>query len=76
MSAETSVKVLNENMNKSIQINTTYGKIIQGKLMGFDEHMNILLDQSIEKLSDGTQKDLGNIVLRGDNVVMISPSKN
>jgi small nuclear ribonucleoprotein len=35
--------------------------------------MNLLLDQSEEILSEGDPKTLGTIVVRGDNVIMISP---
>jgi len=42
-------------------------------LLGFDQHMNLLLDQSEEIPSEGETKSLGSIVVRGDNVIMISP---
>jgi len=48
-------------------------KTIRGNLLGFDPHMNLLLDQSEEIPSEGDSKRLGTIVVRGDNVVMISP---
>jgi small nuclear ribonucleoprotein len=35
--------------------------------------MNLLLDSSEEIPLDGNSKSLGTIVVRGDNVVMISP---
>jgi small nuclear ribonucleoprotein len=35
--------------------------------------MNLLLDSSDEISSEGDSKSLGTIVVRGDNVVMISP---
>jgi small nuclear ribonucleoprotein len=33
----------------------------------------LLLDDSVEFLDDGNSNDLGTIVVRGDNVVIISP---
>ncbi len=48
------------------------GKIIRGVMQGFDQHMNILLEESEEVNEEGSQK-LGTIVLRGDNIVLISP---
>jgi len=48
-------------------------KTIRGNLLGFDQHMNLLLDQSEEVPSEGDSQSLGSIVVRGDNVVMISP---
>jgi len=35
--------------------------------------MNLLLDQSEEVPSEGDSISLGSIVVRGDNVIMISP---
>jgi len=67
------VKVLDESINKNVLIKLKGGKTITGLLQGFDQHMNLLLDQSEEIPADGESKSLGSIVVRGDNVVMISP---
>ena len=67
------VKVLDESINKKVLIKLKGGKNITGMLQGFDQHMNLLLDQSEEIPSEGDSKSLGSIVVRGDNVVMISP---
>src|SRR3972149_5160965 len=68
-----SKKVLDESINKIVLIKLKGGKTIRGNLLGFDQHMNLLLDQSEEIPSEGDSKSLGTIVVRGDNVVMISP---
>ena len=67
------VKVLDEIINKVVLIKLKGNKTIRGNLLGFDQHMNLLLDQSEEIPSEGDAKSLGSIVVRGDNVVMISP---
>ena len=67
------VKVLDESINKNVLIKLKGGRTITGLLQGFDQHMNLLLDQSEEIPSEGESKSLGSIVVRGDNVVMISP---
>ena len=67
------VKVLDESINKVVLIKLKGNKTIRGNLLGFDQHMNLLLDQSEEIHSEGDAKSLGSIVVRGDNVVMISP---
>ena len=67
------VKVLDESINKKVLIKLKGGKTITGMLQVFDQHMNLLLDQSEEIPSEGDSKSLGSIVVRGDNVVMISP---
>ena len=67
------VKVLDESINKVVLIKLKGNKSIRGNLLGFDQHMNLLLDQSEEIPSEGETKTLGSIVVRGDNVIMISP---
>ncbi len=73
MSVDMAVKVLDESINSIVLIKLKGGKTIRGSLLGFDQHMNLLLDQSEEISSDGDPESLGTIVVRGDNVVMISP---
>ena len=73
MSVDMAVKVLDESINKKVLIKLKGGKTITGMLQVFDQHMNLLLDQSEEIPSEGDSKSLGSIVVRGDNVVMISP---
>ena len=67
------VKVLDESINKMVLIKLKGSKTIRGNLLGFDQHMNLLLDQSEEVPSEGDSIRLGSIVVRGDNVIMISP---
>jgi len=62
------VKVLDESLGKVVLI-----KLKGGNLHGFDQHMNLLLEESVEILDQGKSNDLGTIVVRGDNVVIISP---
>ncbi|GFN39302.1 MAG: LSm family protein [Thaumarchaeota archaeon] len=73
MSVDMAVKVLDESINKVVLIKIKGGKTIRGSLLGFDQHMNLLLESSEEIPSEGEAKSLGTIVVRGDNVVMISP---
>ena len=73
MSVDMAVKVLDESINQIVLIKLKGGKTIRGSLLGFDQHMNLLLDSSEEISTDGNSKSLGTIVVRGDNVVMISP---
>ena len=65
--------VLDESINKIVLIKLKGNKTIRGKLMGFDQHMNLILDSSEEFGEESNTKTLGTIVVRGDNVIMISP---
>ncbi len=73
MSVDMAVKVLDESINQVVLIKLKGGKTLRGSLLGFDQHMNLLLDSSEEIPIEGDSTSLGTIVVRGDNVVMISP---
>ena len=73
MSVDMAVKVLDESINKMVLIKLKGNKTIRGNLLGFDQHMNLLLDRSEEVPSEGDSISLGSIVVRGENVIMISP---
>ena len=66
------IQVLDESVGKIVLIKLKGDKIIRGVLQGFDQHMNILLEES-EEVNEDSTNNLGTIVLRGDNVVLISP---
>ena len=67
------VKVLDESVGKTVLIKLKGGKVIRGALQGFDQHMNLLLEKSEELLEEDKTNELGTIIVRGDNVIMISP---
>lgn len=73
MSQDMAVKVLDESLGKIVLIKLKGGKVIRGTLQGFDQHMNLVLESSEEVMEDGKSASLGTIVVRGDNVVIISP---
>lgn len=46
---------------------------IQGKIRGFDEFMNVVVDDAVEvSTNDGSKESLGRILLKGDNITLIS----
>lgn len=46
---------------------------IQGKIRGFDEFMNVVIDDAMEvNTNDGSKEELGRILLKGDNITLIS----
>ena len=68
------VKTLVSCINKVILIQLRNNQIIQGKLQTFDEHMNLILIES-EDITDDKVKNLDKIILRGNNVLIISLPK-
>lgn len=75
LSQDMAVRVLDESVGKIVLIKLKGGKVIRGNLQGFDQHMNLLLEQSEEVQEEGKTNPLGTIVVRGDNVVIISPPR-
>ncbi|MGQ9469397.1 MAG: LSm family protein [Nitrososphaerales archaeon] len=73
MAMDMAVKVLDESLGKVVLIKLKGGKVIRGTLQGFDQHMNLLLEGSEEIQEEGNVNALGTIIVRGDNVIIISP---
>jgi len=64
---------LRNNIGKRVIVTLRMGREYRGTLDGYDPHMNIVLKQS-EEYMDGAK--IGNAavqIIRGDNVVYISP---
>jgi len=69
------VKVLDESLGKVVLIKLKGGKVIRGVLHGFDQHMNLSLETAEEVLENGKSNALGTLIVRGDNIIMISPPR-
>lgn len=45
---------------------------LEGKILGFDEYMNIVLDETYQhQIKTKTSKPLGKILIKGENVTLI-----
>lgn len=75
MSADISLKVLSESLGEKVLVRLRNGKVLRGVLQGYDQHMNLILDQA-EEFNDenAVAKQLGVIVVRGDSIIMVSPT--
>jgi len=71
--SDTATKILEESLGKTVLIRLKGGRSLRGRLQGFDQHMNLVLEET-EDISDmnSTQK-LGTLIVRGDNVIILSP---
>ncbi|XP_049847784.1 small nuclear ribonucleoprotein E [Schistocerca gregaria] len=46
---------------------------LEGRLIGFDEYMNFVLDDAIEiSLKKSTRKPIGRLLIKGDNISLIA----
>jgi len=71
MSGTTSV--LMESIGSIVLVRLKGGREIRGILRSFDQHLNLVLDEAEEMRRDNKVRKLGLIIIRGDNVVLVSP---
>jgi len=71
--AEAANRILEESLGKMVLVRLKGGRSYRGKLQGFDQHMNLVLEET-EDISDTNNTiRIGTIIVRGDNVVILSP---
>lgn len=65
--------LLEKCIDKRVSLLIKDGRVLEGKLMGFDEYMNMVLDDTMETAATKDEgRRLGNVILRGNNIVSIS----
>ncbi|KAJ5872804.1 Ribonucleoprotein LSM domain eukaryotic/archaea-type [Penicillium soppii] len=69
---------LNKYMDKEVQVKFNGGREVTGILKGYDQLMNLVLDDVKETMRDDegnkTTRSMGLIVARGTLIVLISPA--
>lgn len=71
--SEMTTKILEDSLGKIVLVRLKGGKNIRGRLKGFDQHLNLVLDETEDTTNPESVKKLGLIIVRGDNVILISP---
>ncbi len=71
--AEGSIDVLVESLGKDILLRLRDNTILQGKLMDFDQSMNLVLYDVTDLNGSNSLPNLGVIIVRGDSVITIIP---
>ena len=66
------IALLEKNVDKRISLLLKDGRVLEGKLTGFDEYMNMVLEETTERTAAEEERRLGTVVLRGNNVVSIA----
>ena len=65
--------LLEKSMDHRISLLLKDTRVLEGKLVGYDDYMNMVLEETVETSADGDEgRRLGCVVLRGNNVVSIS----
>jgi small nuclear ribonucleoprotein len=74
MTNERPFDLLNKAIGQQVMIRLKNGIDIRGKVVSFDAHMNIVIEGA-EELDEGNLKaKIGTILLRGGNILFISPA--
>lgn len=66
------LNVLERSINKRIQLLLKDNRMLEGKLVGYDDYMNMVLEDTEETKEEKIRR-VGTVVLRGNNVVSIVP---
>lgn len=67
------MEVLERSLGKTVLVKLRGGQVLRGVLEGFDQHVNLVIRDAESVFNSGKAEKIGRIILRGDNVVMISP---
>ena len=65
---------LNRARDKKVLVDLKGGKQLIGILRAFDIHINIVLDETEERIDGQVTRKLGNVFVRGDTIIMLSPA--
>ncbi|MFX1297563.1 MAG: LSM domain-containing protein [Promethearchaeota archaeon] len=72
------LELLSKSLDMRVLIKLKGGRELRGKLRGFDQHMNLVLEDA-EEVRKGEEGEVilnvGTIIVRGDNVIIISPPR-
>ncbi len=66
------LNVLEKNVNRKVSLLLKDGRMLEGKMTGFDEYMNMIIEDT-EETKDEQVRRLGTVILRGNNIVTIVP---
>ena len=72
MTTSKPMDILNQAREKRVLIRLRGNRRMRGILKNYDIHLNLTLENAEEIGTEGTAK-LGDVIVRGDNVIMISP---
>lgn len=67
------LSVLNRNIGNHIIVELRYGKEYRGILDGYDPHLNLVMSDVKEFIDGEETRTMKKALVRGDNVVYVSP---
>ena len=67
------LNMLNRSMNGRVIVELRSQREFRGVLDGYDPHMNLVLKKAEEYVAGEKVRDMEMVIVRGDNVIYISP---
>ncbi len=64
--------LLEDSINREVSLLLKDGRVLSGRLTGYDQYMNLVIEDTREEEEDAERR-LGSVVLRGSNIVSIAP---
>ena len=65
--------LLNNSMNNQVLVRLKGERQLRGVLKAFDQHMNLVLEDADELENDELKAKIGTVIVRGDNILYVSP---
>jgi len=56
-------------LEKEVLIHLNKGRKVSGILRGFDQFMNVVLDEAADETADESERNIGTIAVRGNSIV-------
>ncbi|MGB9703544.1 MAG: LSM domain-containing protein [Candidatus Micrarchaeia archaeon] len=67
--------LLASSVNGNVLVKLKNGSEVRGRLLAYDVHMNLILENA-EELEEGeVKRKIGTIILRGGNILFMAPQK-
>lgn len=66
---------LNKAIGSTVLVGLKGGRELRGKLVSYDTHVNLVLEDAEEVEDEEASKRFGTMIIRGDNVVYVSPAR-
>lgn len=65
-------ELLSKSLGSTVLVKLKGGREVRGVLLSYDQHLNLVLENA-EEIRNSKTRQLGTIIVRGDNVVIVSP---
>jgi small nuclear ribonucleoprotein len=75
MASDRPFDALNDAKDKRAILELKNGKQLVGTLRAFDQHINVVLEDTEERVNGEVSRKLGTVFVRGDTIILISAEK-